>query len=89
MKCEGFGRTIFENHYIIDTQQQVAVHMCAFDGVQRGNYCRGELRKVKNGKAASKDEITEERIKGRGEMVVDWNWSLCNKAFESGIMLEG
>ena len=32
----------FEDLYNIDTQEQVAVHMCIFDGIQRGNYFRGE-----------------------------------------------
>ena len=27
----------FENLYNIDTQEQVTIHMCGFDGVQRGN----------------------------------------------------
>ena len=27
-----------EDLYIIDTQEEVAVHMCGFDGIQRGNY---------------------------------------------------
>ena len=26
----------------VDTQEQVAVHICGFDGIQRGNYFRGE-----------------------------------------------
>ena len=26
----------------IDTQEQVAVHMCGFDGVRKGNYFGGE-----------------------------------------------
>ena len=48
--------------------------MCDFDGIQRGNYFGGEtigraevemrVGKLKNGKAASKDEITGELIKG-------------------------
>ena len=47
--------------------------MCGFDGIQRGNYFRGEpisraevevrVGKLKNGTAAGKDEITEEFIK--------------------------
>ena len=41
--------------------------------------------KLKNGKDASKDEITREMIKGGGDRVVDWFWSLCNMAFESGV----
>ena len=32
----------FEDLYNIDTHGQVGVHMCDFDGVQRGNYFRGE-----------------------------------------------
>ena len=53
--------------YNIDTQEQVAVHLCAFDGVWRGNYFRGKLirrtevdlrlGKLKNEKAADTDDI--------------------------------
>ena len=84
----------FEAH--IGTQEQVAVHMYGFDGVQRGNYYREEpirrtevearVGKIKNGKAAGKDEVTKEMIKGGGDMVVDWIWRLCNMAFESSAM---
>ena len=52
--------------------------MCGFDGVRKGNYIRGEpigraeaearVGMLKNGKAASKDEITGEVIKGGGDM---------------------
>ena len=47
-----------------------------------------ELRvgNLKNGKAAGKDVITGEIIKGGGDRVVDWR--LCNMAFESSIMHE-
>ena len=38
-----------------------------------------------NGKAASKDKVTREMIIGGGHMVVDWNWRLCNMAYENGI----
>ena len=54
----------FEDLYNIDTQEQVAVYMCGFDGIWRGNYFRGELKgraevevrvgKLKNGKAQVK-----------------------------------
>ena len=44
--------------------------------------------KLKNGKAAGKNEITEEMIKGGGDRVVDWIWKLCNMTFESGGVLE-
>ena len=45
------------------------VHMCGIDGIQRGNYFRGEpigraevevrVTKLKDGKAAGKDETEE------------------------------
>ena len=56
----------FEDLYNMDTQEQVAVHMCGFHGIQRGNYfggaptgraeVEGRVVKLKNGKAASKEE---------------------------------
>ena len=56
--------------------------MCGFDGILRGNYFGGEpigraevevrVRKLKNGKVAGKDEVTEEIIKGGGDKLVDW-----------------
>ena len=55
--------------------------MYEFDGVLRSNYFGGELirrnevevrvRKLKNGKAANKDEVSGKMIKGEGDMVVD------------------
>ena len=33
----------YEDLYNIDTHEHVAVHMCGFDGVRRGNYFGGEL----------------------------------------------
>ena len=68
MKQERSGRSFFEGLYNIDTQEKIAVHMFGFDGIQRGNYFRGEsigraevevrVDKLKNGKVAGKDEIT-------------------------------
>ena len=65
--------------YNVDTQEEVAIHMCGFDGIQRVNYFRGEpigraevevrVGKLKDGKAASKDEITGEMIKDQGDRV--------------------
>ena len=88
----------YENLYNIDTQEQVAVNMCGFDGVPRGNYFRGEpirrtevevrVGKLKNGKAAGKDDVTGEMIKGGGNRVVDWIQRLCNMAFQSGFVPE-
>ena len=88
----------FEDLYIIDTQEQVAVHMCVFVWIQRGNYFGGkpieraevEVRvgKSKNGKAAGEDEITGEMIKSGCDTVVDCIWRLCIMAFECGVMPE-
>ena len=65
--------------------------MYGFDGIWKGNYFRRaevEVRvgKLKNGKAAGKDDITGEMIKGGGDRVIDWIWRLCNMAFESGVV---
>ena len=91
-------REYYEDLYNIDTQEQVAVHMCGFDEIRRGTYFGGEpirradvevkVGKLKNGKAAGKDEITKEMIKGGGDRVVDWICRLCNMAFESGVVPE-
>ena len=88
----------FEDLYNIDTQEQVAVHMCGFDGIQRGNYFGGEpvgraevevrVGELKDGKAAGKDEITGEVIKDGGDSAADWIWRLCNMGFESGVVSE-
>ena len=86
----------FQDIYNIDNQEQVAVHMCRFHGNQINNYFGGEpirrtevevrVGKLKNGKAAGKDEVTGEMIKGGGDRVVDWIWRLSNMAFESGVV---
>ena len=44
--------------------------------------------KLMKGKAAVKDVITGEMIKGRGDRVVDWIWRLYNMVFESGVVTE-
>ena len=46
------------------------------------------MGKLKNGKVASKDGITGEMIKGKGDRVVDWIWRLCNIANDGGIVPE-
>ena len=58
----------FEDMFNIDTWKQVVVHICGFNGIRGGNYFGREpigkdevemrLEKLKNGKAAGKDEIT-------------------------------
>ena len=54
--------------------------MCGYDGVRRGNYFGGDpirkieieerVKKLKNGEAAGKDEVTEEMVKGGNESEV-------------------
>ena len=82
----------FEDMYNVNTQEQVSIHMCDFDGIRRGNYFIGEsieraevevrVGKLKNGKAVCKDEITGEMIKGGGDR------RLCSMAFEIGVVSE-
>ena len=68
----------FEDSYYTDTHEQVAVKICGFNGDQSGNYCEGKLnrtkvevrvRKLKNGRATGKDEITGRVIKSGSDMV--------------------
>ena len=42
------------------------------------------MGKLKNGKAADKDDVIGEMIKSGDDRVVDWIWRLCNMAFERG-----
>ena len=84
---------LFEELYKIDTQEQVAVHMCGFNVGQSGNYfrvvpvMRAELEvrlgKLQNEKTADKAEVMGEMVKGGGDMVVDWIWRLCNRVFKT------
>ena len=86
----------FEDLFSIETQEQVAVHMCGIDGTRRDNYFEWEpieraetemrVRKLKNGKAAGKYGITGEIINGISDRVVDWTLKLCNMVFESGVV---
>ena len=46
------------------------------------------MGKLKNGKAAGKDEITGEIIKSGGDRVVDWIWKVCDMTFENGLVPE-
>ena len=65
--------------------------ICVASMVFKDNYYGGELirrtevevrvRRLKNGKAAGKDGVMGETIKG-GNMAVDWIWRLCNMGFE-------
>ena len=47
------------------------------------------MGKFKNGKAAGKDEIKGEMIKGGGDKLVDWILRMCNIIFKSSGVLEG
>ena len=46
------------------------------------------MGKLKNGKAAGKNEITVEIIKGGGDRVVGWIWWLFKMAFGNDIVSE-
>ena len=48
-------KNYFEYLYNIDTQEQVAVHMRVFDGIQ------SQLEELKNGKAAGKRMRSQEK----------------------------
>ena len=54
-------REYYEDLYNIDTQEQVAVYICGFDGVRRGNYFVEErppkLRYERAGWASFRDAI--------------------------------
>ena len=72
--------------------------MYGFYEIQRDNYCGGEpngraevevrVGKLKNGMGPGKDEITREMVKSGGVRVMKRIWSLCNMAFESGVVPE-
>ena len=79
--------------FFVDSQKQVAIRMCGFNGVHRGNYFRGEMiktelqvrvRKINNGKYDVKEKI----LKVEGDMVVDWIRRMCNIPFGSGVVLK-
>ena len=42
VEVQKMWKEYFEDLYNIDIQEEVAVHICGFDGVWRGNYFRGE-----------------------------------------------
>ena len=58
MKCEGFGKIILRIFIIYIYPGQVGIHIYGFDDVRRSNYF-GE------------NEVTEEMIKGRGDLLAD------------------
>ena len=47
------------------------------------------MRKLKNGKAAYKNEVTGEITVGGGDSVVHWIWRLSNMSFDSGVVPKG
>ena len=46
------------------------------------------MGKLKNGKAAGEGEAIGEMMKGRGKMVVNRIWRLCNMVIEIGKVLD-
>ena len=77
-KVERNWKDYFKDLYNIETQEQLAVHMCGFNGVQRGSLLirrtkvEVRLRNLLNVKTEGKDEVTGEMIKGGGDLVVGW-----------------
>ena len=49
-----------------------------------------EVKKGKDGNAAGRDEVTGNMVErgGRGELVIDLVWKLCNIEFESCVLLD-
>ena len=41
IEVQKIWKDYFEDFFNIDTQEQVAFHMCGFDGTRRGNYFGG------------------------------------------------
>ena len=80
-EARNIWKEYFEDLYNVDTQEEVAVHMCGFDGIRRGNYFEKDtvgradievrVGKLKNGNVVGKDEIIGEMIKDGGNRVVD------------------
>ena len=80
-------KTYFKDLYNVNTKEEVGVHTCGCDGVRRGKYFRGEpirkieveerVKKLKNGKAAGKDEVTDEMVKGGGDVVGGAGFGSC------------
>ena len=81
-------RKYFKDLYNVDTREEVGFHMCGYDLVRRKTEVEERVKKLKKGKAAGKDEVTEEMVKCGGDVVVDWIWKLCNLAFESDVVPE-
>ena len=81
-EIQRISKAYFEDMYNVDTQEQVEVHRCGFDGIWRGKYFKGEpvgrpevevrVGKLKNEKAAGKNEPIREMMKGGGDRLVDW-----------------
>ena len=82
MDVRGVWKEHFENLHNINSNDEVLVNVCGFDGTRRNRYfgdeviskeeVMGRVRKLKNGKSAGIDEITGEMIKNGGEMAIDW-----------------
>ena len=68
VEVQRIWKEYFEDLFIINTYEQVALHICGLDGIRRSTYFVGELirgkgievrvGKLKNRKAAGKGEVT-------------------------------
>ena len=75
----------FEDLYNINTQKQVAVPMCSFDGILRGNYFRGDPV----GRSEAEVRVVKlKMIKGEVNRVVNWILRVCNMVFERSVVPE-
>ena len=63
--------------YILKSRLQfICVASMAFREESIKTEVKVRVEKLKNRKAAGKDEITGEMVKDEGDMVVDWIWRL-------------
>ena len=65
-----------------------------FNDAKRGNHFgielvnRTEMKMLKIGKAAGKNEVICESIKNRGELAIESVWKLCTTTFDCGVVPE-
>ena len=73
-----------------NTSEQVAINMCDFDSVQKGNYFGREPIRRTEAEVRVGTERLYVRIESLGgiDMVLHWVWRLSNMTFENGIVPE-
>src|SRR5678815_4077047 len=96
MDEKGVWKEHFENLHNINSNEEVIVNVCGFDGARGNRYFGDEViskeevmgreRMLKNGKSEGIDEIPGEMIKKGREMGIEWIWRLRNKAIMEDIV---